>query len=288
MSKEKTPEKKGKGINPAMVALLIIVVVVLLVALQGGEKKDSQKETGKRNDAAQATSAPATPPKDALKKLGKTLVIGGELESTKANGTTLVLPKELDAMDAVLDSNDLDAFVRLLEKHHIRSVLVSPKITVRNPIPPNTVRNRLALANPAGPLSAIYMTKEFFVYRLTGGAPPVSEKDKSDMMQILRAEAGVSGVQRPDEISPLLRQSGEWHVMLTVRPFHNKHLSFHSVRTASLERAATELAGRLKRYYKRKNFAKNYGPLASALKNKITLELEIIFDKGVFTTHTNI
>ncbi|MBN2714395.1 MAG: hypothetical protein JXX14_00995 [Deltaproteobacteria bacterium] len=284
MNKEKTPEKKGKGINPAMVVLLVIVVVLLLIALQGGggKKSETQRAEDPKKTPA-AVTAPVQSSNDALRRLGKTLVIGSALENTVADGTEVVLPKDFDAMNDVLDSKDVDAFVRLMEKHGIRSVLVSPGIAKRNPIPKNTVRNRLALANPAGRLSATYMTRDFFVYRLTAGPPPLTEKDKSDMMQIIRAQVGIPGVQRPDEMSPLLKQGGEWHVMLTVRPLHNKHLSFHSVRADTLEKAANELAGRLSRYYEKQNFARHFGPLRTALEDKLGLELEVIFDKGVFT-----
>lgn len=280
MSKRKAPEKKGGRVNPAMLGLLVLVVVLLLVALQGKKNDDLSKD---QSAAAPSKAIQVDDSREALKKLGKTLVIGDELKNVKADGTELVLPGEIDAMTKVLDASDVDALIRLLEKHSIRSVLVSPKIVARNPIPPNTVRNRLALANPAGRLSATYMTREYFVYRLTAGAPALTQEDKHNLLQIIRSEIGVSGAQRPQSISKLLRRSGDWHVMMTVRPFQNKHLSYHSVHAETLEKAAVELAGNLKKYFKRKKFHRKFGPLAVALEKKIGLELEVIYDRGVFT-----
>ncbi|MBN2526006.1 MAG: hypothetical protein JXR76_06400 [Deltaproteobacteria bacterium] len=284
MSKQKAPEKKGKGVNPVMIILLVAVVVLLLIALQGGGKnKKSASPSGGGTTASDIQPPDVKSPQEALQNLGKTLVIGNELEKTKADGTQIVLPVSFDAMTRVLDNPDVDAFVRLLEKHQIQSVLVSPKIAVRNPIPKNTVRNRLALANPAGRLSATYMTRDLFVYKLTAGPPNLSQKDKSDLMAIVRSAVGVSTVKRPDNVSSLLKQKGDWHVMLTVRPDHDKHLSFHSVQTDTLEKAAVEVAGRFKRYYNRKKFDRKFGPVEAALEQRIGLELEVLFDKGVFT-----
>jgi hypothetical protein len=280
MSKQKAPEKKGKGVNPAMVALLVIVVVLLVVAMQGTGKKSGAK---KKSGVEAVSSPPVQSNRDALKNLGTTLVIGDKLVNTEADGTEVVIPRNFDAMEKVLDGTDVDAFVRLLEKHQIRTVLVSPDITVRNPIPKNTVRNRLALANPAGRLSATYMTRDYFIYQLTAGPPPLTQKDKRDLIQMIRATLGVANTRQPDNISPLLKRTGNWKVMLTVRPVHNRHLSYHSVETDTLEKAAIELAGRLSRYYAKKNFARHFGPLEAALEDKIGLELEVIFDKGVFT-----
>lgn len=279
MSKEKTPEKKKQGVNPAMAGLLVLFVILLVVALKGSKNKsrDGKSVSG-------STVEEVDDNREALSNLGQMLAIGDDIAKFKAPGTTLVRPETINAMDKALNGSDVDALVHLLEMNKLRGVIVSPKLAARNPIPKNTVQNRLALANPAGQLSATYMTRDFFIYELTDGAPRLTQKDKQDLLQIIRADLGVKSAKRPTGLSELVRDTTkESHVILTMRPIHNKHLSFHSVHSKSLERAAGALAVNVAKYYVQKGFDRKYGSLDKALEQKIGLEMEVVYDKGVFT-----
>jgi hypothetical protein len=286
MSAEKNAKRKKNNkkneTNPILIALVALIALVVMVAVFSDKKDKSRRESSQSAVVNRNSDKLSLEPSVALRNLGKTLVIGESLKNIKADGTKIVFPNQIEGVEKVLESKDANALTRLMVKNQINSLIIDPMITTRNPMPENTVKNRLALAHPAGRLSARLMTKKFFLYKITRGAPHLTTDEKRALIGIVRTAAMSGGTMEPDSIPASLRKQGDFQMILTVRPVQNRHLSIHILSADTLENGAVRLAKKLNRYYRRKKFKKIFGPLKEALADKITLEMGIVYDKGIF------
>ncbi len=265
--------------NIVLIAILIILGLITIVSII---KNNNRSVINKNSTDSSKKLSVYKSSEDVIKNLGKTVLIGDDLKFKDVEGTTFIDVNDLPGLNDVLNGRSVDALEALLKQNKIKAVIVSPFLTKRNPIPENTVRNRLALANPAKDFGAVYMCRDFFIYKPGRGAPGLTAKDKRDLISIVRFNAKAADAM-PKRLSPILTKQGKWQVILTVRPFHGKHLSFHSVKSSTLKQAAQTLASRLVRYYNRKGFSNKFGPVTEALKTKIGLEMEVVYDRGIFT-----
>ncbi len=281
MNKASTGKDKGKNKGPS--SILIVVVLILLGVVFWFSKEDAEKK------AVEEPSSTDTPLSQEIKEpsldgLGKVVGIGAAALEVKATGTEVIGVEKVDQLAAALEGRDVDAVVALLEKNQIKHLFVDPSIARRNPIPKNTVKNRLALARPAGKLTAKAMSKRLFHYVLGSGAPDLSKEAKQALVKIARDTFGGGSGQVPDKAPPIVTKNGDWTLFLTVRPLQDHHLSYHSVTSTNLAYAAREAGRKARNYYqKRSRFEKKYGKVDKALAEKLTIELEVAYDEGTFT-----
>ncbi len=272
-------DKKPSKSRPNFILIGVVVALVLLVMWStdkdGGDSRPA-------NEVARAEKPKVISIEQVISRLGRTLAIGDGALSVKAKGTQILQPAEVEGATEALDQADLKAFIDRLEQAEIKHILVDPKVARRNPLPKNTVMNRLALARPAGRLTARYMTKDLFVYKL--GKPPLEIPIAVKQILTAIARAAFAGEEMEvAEMPEAATQKGNWTMMLTVRPLQNTHISYHAVSAKTLAEAAKKLGERARRYYtKRERFAKRYGPLEVALSKILTVELEVLFDEGTY------
>lgn len=269
-------KRKRNRPNPILVAVTVAVAAVLVYYVA-----HQRKAPVERSRTAQAKRAEADE-KARLENLGRTVVIGPSAEKLDTPGTERVPVDAIPGLAGALDGTDVDAVIALLEGAKIAHVAVDPSITPRDPLPENTVRNRLALSYPAGRLVAKTLTKKYFIYEI--GAPPLELDDasKAAMIQIVRAAAGAPGAVAPKEVPKALREKGEWRVHLTPRRVQGRHLMIYSGKCDALEDCASSLADRMLKGYGRKDFESELGPLPEALASRLNLEIEIAFGEGTF------
>jgi len=272
--KSKGTQDKG-GPNKVMLWVFIAVTIVLVTFWLNGPKKKS-RSTGEFEATTEQTIALET----AFQNLGKVAAIGPKALQIKADGTEVVDGASLDGFQDALNGHDVDSLIAVMKQYKIDHLLVDPSITVRNPIPENTVVNRLALANPAGRLRAKIMTRDMFLYELDAPPLTLSKEAKEALIQIVRFEIGVPGTPEPTALPPALLERKERRMFLTVRPVQNRHISFHSTVADTMAKGAKKLAGKIKNYWKRKGFADKFGPLPEAAEKMINFELEVAYDNG--------
>lgn len=272
--KEQTPKRK-----PNLILIGIVIVLVWLAMWStdkdGGDSRPATVTSKSKKPAVKSLE-------QVTKGLGKTLAIGERALGLKAEGTQILDAAKIDGLAERLEGRDVDAVTDLLEQAGIKHVLVDPDIARRNPMPQNTVKNRLALARPAGRLSAKYMTRKLFYYRL--GDPPleIPKEAKQALTAIARASFGGEETTLPG-LPEIVTKKGNWTMMMTVRPVQSGHISYHANSAKTLAEAAAELGKQGRQYYtKRKRFEKKYGPVEVALPKVITLELEVLYDEGTF------
>jgi len=275
---DKTSKRSGgpgkTGPSPVLIGLAFIVAAAAIYVLM------NQRKGGEGEGEGDAITA-----KDAAKELedlGRTLAVGPGVASLQAKGTELVASGEVAGMDALLDGRDVAAVIAALEKAGIKHVVVDPGITDRSPIPQNTVRNRLALARPAGRLRAALMTKKMFLFELGDPAPDLSREAKQALIQIARKAAGAAGAEPPAQRPAIIDEKGSWRAILTVRPVQDRHISYHTSDDKTLAKLAEKLGEKVAAYYNRRGFADRFGPLSEALNEKLNLEFEVIYDRGTF------
>jgi len=244
---------------------------------KGGDEKGEvrDEDVSGKSEGARGISA-------YLDSLGRTLAIGPSAEIVEADGTELVKPDAVEGMTKILDGRDVGALAALLEKEKIGHVLVDPSITARNPLPRATVRNRLALAHPAGRLSATAMSRELFRYDLTDGAPKLDEAAREALVQLVRSELKVAGVDAPDPLPAVLEEEGDWDTVVTLRRVQDRHIALFSGEGSTIAKAVIDSTSKIERYYNSRNFDEKMGPLQEALASKINLEIEVLYDQGTF------
>ena len=251
-------QKKGKGLGPNPILVLMVVAFVAL-ALWVTVKRDGTEEIrqeGVKPDHDIGISI------SHLSRLGKTVAIGATALAVKADGTDIVGGEGIPGLGDLLEGRDVDAVSAALENAGVRHVLVDPSIVKRNPIPRNTVKNRLALARPSGRLTATRMSKQLFVYEL--GDPPLDlpVKAKEVLTTIARSAFGGGNGEVPEGAPEIVNQKGDWKILLTVRPLQSQHLSYHSVSADKLADAARKAGLKARRYYlKRESFSDRHGLL---------------------------
>jgi hypothetical protein len=280
MSDSKTSNEPGKGSggksgpSPVLIGLAFIVAAAAIYVVMnqgGGETESDEGEVVAPKDVVEE-----------LEDLGRVLAIGSGVASLEAKGTELVEPEAIDGMEKLLDGSDVNAVIAALEKAEIKKVVVDPGISQRNPIPQTTVRNRLALARPAGRLSAVLMSKELFLFELVDSLPELSTEAKRALIQLARKAAGAEGAEPPSERPPIIDKKGKWRGILTVRPVQSRHLSYHTSDASTLAKLADKLGKKAVKYYSRRDFADRFGPMEQALNEKLTFEFEVIYDRGIF------
>ncbi|MCP4674268.1 MAG: hypothetical protein GY854_01875 [Deltaproteobacteria bacterium] len=274
-AKKETATQKS-GPNPILILIVVALVIVVIWSLRD------------RPDKAPPPIADEPMVANVLKEvpvadLGKTVAIGPSALAVRESGTAIVEVEKVENLAQLLEGRDVDAVADALAKAGVKHVLVDPSIAKRNPLPKNTVKNRLALARPAGRLSAVMMSKSVFLYKL--GDPPLnlSTAAKTTLTAIARNTFGGGKGDVPGNAPEIVTKKGKWTLILTVRPMQDRHISYHSITSSSLAAAARKAGSKARRYYlKRDRFARKYGPLSTALSNRITIELEVAYDKGTF------
>jgi hypothetical protein len=257
------------------------ILMLVVVALVGGgiwfsQDRPDEAPKMKKKDVAPAKVITEMP----LKDLGKVVAIGPAAEAVDAKGTEVV---KLEGLDDVLNGRDVNVFIAFLENANIKNVLVDPSIIKRHPIPQNTVRNRLALARPAGRLSAKWMSQKLFHYQLGEAPPTLSQEVKKTLIKIARQGMAGGNAVPPAGAPAIISERGKWEMILTVRPVQSQHISYHSAGGKTLSELAFRLGGKAKKYYEKRNrFTEKYGPLGMALEQSLTIELELIYDVGTY------
>jgi hypothetical protein len=276
MTKKETTsagQERRPGPNPVLVlvALAALAVAIWFMMQRGGR--------GTGPGLVEGPDVPTRSAEEELADLGNTLVIGPGLRGIEPPGTTPIAAGDVKGMDELLDGTDVAAVIAALQREKIGAVAVDPSIAVRNPIPQATVRNRLALARPAGRLSARLISQKVLLYRLTEPPPELSPAAKRALLAIIRQTA--SGAEEADVPRlPELFATGNHTVLVTVRPVQNRHLSYHTVSGKTLADAARDAGSKIKRYWERKKLGEQFGPLPQALGQSINLEFEVMFDRG--------
>jgi len=269
---------KAKRRGPSTILVLVTIAIagalVYYVASQRKEAAEPGAATSGKRESADA--------KARLEKLGRTLAVGPSAEAIEADGTELVKAEEIPGLAAALEGEDVDAVIALLEKARVAHVVVDPAITPRDPLPKNTVKNRLALSYPAGRLVARVLTRHFFVYELSDPPPELDDAAKAALMQIVRAEAGAPGAVAPAELPAAITAKGDWHMILTPRRVQGRHLMIYAEDGKTLADCARGLAERLEKSYGKKGFSRELGSLPDALASNINLELEVEYGNGTF------
>jgi hypothetical protein len=280
--RQKAGAGKPKKGGPSLVLVAVTIGVAGALAYYVASQR---KESGKpdEEDAAPAAKGPQSKEEaELVKGLGRALAIGPAAEAVDAEGTERVAVDEIPGLDAALGGTDVDAVIALLEGARIAHVVVDPSITPRDPIPKNTVRNRLALSYPAGRLVAKALTRRLFVYEI--GAPPLELDDasKAALIRIARAAAGGAGASEPAAVPAAITAKGDWRAILTPRRVQGRHVMIYTESCQTLAECARALGERFNRSYEKKNLARELGPLSEALASKLNLELEIEFGTGTF------
>ncbi len=284
MTKKQTTTVKQTG-GPNTI-LVIIVAALVVLAIWTTRDKGSNEKPGHSPVQTAESSSEKKPDKGltrAVESLGKVVAIGKRATALHPKGTTILTTDKVPGLEEALNGRDVDKVAALVEKAGIRHLIVDPEPATRNPIPENTVKNRLALARPAGRLSATMMSKELFLYEL--GEPPlkIPEKIERALSLIVRSafvdrEITFSG-NKPTLPSP----DGEWTMILTLRPEEGHHLSFHTTTQKTLVDAAETLGKKARKYYMSKHsFVDKYGSPEVAARDYLTFELEVLYDQGTF------
>ncbi|MCP4599671.1 MAG: hypothetical protein GY847_03875 [Proteobacteria bacterium] len=274
-------KKRGASIKKSGPNIVLILVVVILAAVAVWFSQDRSKEAPPKSKGV--LEEESTLSEIPVADLGKVLGIGPAALKIKAPGTEVVATDKIENLADLLESRDVNAVVQALEKAGIDDVLIDPSIATRNPLPQNTVKNRLALARPAGRFNATMMSKKLFHYKLGNPPPKLSLSAKQALRAIARDAFGGGNGDVPADAPEIVTKKNEQTMILTVRPIRDSHISYHSVTERSLADAAREAGAKARRYYlKRKSFEEKYGPLALALDKKLTIELEVLYDRGTF------
>jgi len=270
-------EKPGRpGPNPVVigVAVLVLGLAAWLYMSRGDRSGGAATEA---DDAAVSYDVATS-----VVDLGKAFAVGPSVERVEAPGTDVVPEREVPGLTAALDGVDPDAVAKLLEEAGARHLLVDPSITVRDPIPPNTVRNRLALGRPAGRLSAVLMSRTLCLYDLTDGPLRLSREAREAMTGLVRRAAGVAGVEVPQRLPAELEEAGDWRVIVTLRAVDGRRIGMFNVAEGTLAKAAEAAGGKLEGYYNRQGFDDRLGPLPVALTRKVGVEVDVLYDEGKF------
>lgn len=273
-SSPRSGDSKKPGPSPVLIGLAFIVAAAAIYVLmnqRGGESGESPEGAATAEDFGRE-----------IEDLGRTLAIGPGAASIEAKGTDLVSPEDVEGLEKLLEGRDVAAVIAALEEAGIEHVLVDPSIGQRNPIPETTVRNRLALARPAGRLSAKLMSKKLFLFELVDALPELSPEAKRALIQIARVAAGAAGAEPPEQRPAAIDEKGDWRGILTVRPVQGRHISYHTSDDSTLAELAEKLGRKAAKYYDRRGFVDRHGPLSEALAEKITFEFEVIYDRGTF------
>ncbi len=277
MKSEKKKKKQGRPSGSGPSPMIIGIAVVVAATLAWFMINKSKGPSDPQGDAALEKLEGGTEFED----LGRTVAIGPAVKDITAKGTEIVGVEDVKGLEAALDGVDVDAVIDLIKKAKIAHVLVDPSITVRNPMPLNNVRNRLALAHAAGRLNATLMSKRFFLYEIDEPAPSLTMKEKAAVIQMVRHDLGVEGVEAPKSTDILTAKNG-WKTILTVRKVQGRHLVFFTLDEDTLEESAKKGASKLSDYWDSKGFDEEFGPLEKALESKVTLEFEVVYDEGTF------
>ncbi len=273
---KKEAATKKAGPNPILILVVVALVIVVIWSLRDRPEKAPP----------QISEIPT--PGEVLKEvptasLGKTLAIGPAALEVRESGTEIVGVDAVENLAQLLDASDVNAVASALDKAGIANVLVDPSIAKRNPLPKNTVQNLLALARPAGRLSAKMMSKKLFHYTLGDPPPDLSKEVKTTLTRIARDAFGGGRGAAPENAPGMVSKAGKWTIILTVRPMQDRHISYHSITRNTLAEAARAGGKKARQYYlKRDRYQRKYGPLAMALKNRITIEIEVTHDWGEF------
>ncbi|MDJ0764642.1 MAG: hypothetical protein QNJ97_16810 [Myxococcota bacterium] len=263
-----------------IIAVVLLAAIALWIAREGGDA--SSDISGSISDflgLADVTEAF----QEKINGKGKMLAIGPSALKIKAPGTEIIGVDQVDKLADLLQGTDVDAVTTALKDAGISCVLVDPSIAKRNPLPKTTVTNRLALARPAGRFSAKLMSKKLFYYEI--GDPPLelSIDAKRTLTSIARDAFGGGPGFVPPNTPDVVKKRGKWTGILTVRPLQSRHISYHTVTTSTLADTAKKLGQKARRYYnKRSSLIEQHGQLEQALAQKITIELEILYDWGTF------
>ncbi len=215
--------------------------------------------------------------------LGKVVAIGPSALKITAAGTEIIDVGEVTGLAPLLDGTDVDAVIAALEKAAVQHVFVDPSVTSRNPIPKNSVKNRLALAHPAGRLSAISLSTNLFHYKIGDPPPALTHKAREVLTQLARSTFNGEEGTIPDGAPPIVTENRKQNVILTVRPMQSRHISYHTVSANSLAEAVRQAGVKARRYYtNRYKLRSAHGPIEEALAEKLTIELEVVYDRGLF------
>ena len=211
----------SKNSGPSTILVLIVAALVVIAVWSSRHKKEDKAPVSQGTEPAKGPSVGSVDAE--IRDLGKVLGIGKGVSAHKPKGTNIVGIDSIKGLSEALEGRDVDAVAKLVEKAGVKHVLVDPSIARRNPIPKNTVKNRLALARPAGRFSAKVMSKNLFLYKL--GKPPLDlpDKIKKSLMTIARAAFEKREVADRDKPS-FPSENGEWTMILTVRPVQDRHL----------------------------------------------------------------
>jgi hypothetical protein len=265
-----------EGPNRILVALVIVFGFVALYTFLKREG-DQARDPGR---ARKAASAETIAKETRLDDLGQTIAIGPSALAVSEKGTQILGVEKVEGLAALLDGQDAEAVVKALVAAQVRHVLVDPSIAVRSPLPPDTVRNRLALGRPAGKLSAFRMTEAIFAYDVGEERPDLSAATAKAAIAVAREVMAGGAGEPPGAARGALERKGRAKVILTIRPLQARHLSFHSSKGESLLEAMRKVGEKARTYYESKKLEDQWGPLAEALKNKLTLEVEVVYDEG--------
>jgi hypothetical protein len=215
--------------------------------------------------------------------LGKVVGIGPSALKITAPGTAIIDAKEIAGLASLLDGTNVDAVIAALEKAAVQHVFVDPAIVSRNPIPKNSVKHRLALAHPAGRLSAVSLSTTLFHYTLSDPPPALTRKAKEMLTGLARSAFGGKEAMVPDDAPPIVTEQKKHNVILTVRPMQSRHVSYHTVTANSLVEAVRQAGAKARRYYNdHYKLRIAHGPIEEALAEKLTIELEVTYDRGLF------
>lgn len=286
---EKKPETTAPEVKKARPnwILLAAVIGIAWLAMWASGKKNRTPESSAPTSAPDISKTASLTAEEyfaqALQNKGKTLGIGPGAMNYKVKGTSLIGTDTIPGMTEAMAGTDVNRVIDLLKKEGIKHVLVDPSVAVRNPMPENNVRNRLALGRPAGALSASLMSQALFYYQLGDPPPQLPENFKKALIAIARDGFGGKDFSAPASIQPIAKNPPTWTLFLTVRPIQASHLSYHTVADTNPFRAAFKTGQKAREYYTSRNsFVEKYGPVDSALENKLTLEMEVMFDEATF------
>ncbi len=272
--------------------LLALVIVVLWAAMWAAGRKgrvrteDSVSPPLKTASTGKKEKISDVPVDEqfaqALKNRGKVLAIGPSAMDMKAVGIEIVKADSIPDLSKLLEGTDVNAVTDALASAGIQNLIIDPSVTVQNPLPQNTVKNRLALGRPSGRLSAKLMSQKLFYYKMEDPPLQFPESFKKKLIEAARAGMGGKPFSAGEE-SPIAKDPANWNLILTVRPMQSSHLSYHTATGGNPLKVAYKTGEKARAYFqKRESFTQKFGSVDDALEKILTLEMEVLFDEGSF------
>ncbi|NOZ87606.1 MAG: hypothetical protein GXP49_15345 [Deltaproteobacteria bacterium] len=212
--------------------------------------------------------------------LGKVLAIGPKAESLAARGTVPVKASKLPGVEKALGERRAKALSAVLDKAGIKKILVDPHTAVRAPIPDDNVLTRLALLRSLARYSARLITKDLILYERFDPPSGLTREVKARLLEIARNTMKGKAIGSFSKDRKVILKKGDWEVTLCLRP-KGRHLGFYYARAKTLSGAVIKAARSARKGYEKKGFQNKYGRLAVALDKSLTVEIGVIFDKGV-------